>query len=263
VTASGSVALGLQVLQAGDDVGEEAEHVQESGLRDPRDAALELQTLLVVAGGVESFLGEVTQRAVDVVGRAQSCGITVQLDASSPVLGATSDELARRMDAAQYVVDDGPCLTCLRRGVTVSVGDIRSDQRWPAFTRRGAEEGAGSSLSVPLAVRETTVGALNLYSRTAHGLSDDDHARAAEFARHAAAAVALAAQRAENEQRLYHLEAALQSRSVIDQAIGVLMAQAHVTVDEAFGILRRRSQHSNIKLRDVAAAVVADATRKR
>ena len=237
--------------------------MQESGLRDARHAALDLQTLLVATAEVESFLGEVARRAVGVVGQAHSRGITVQLGASSPVLGATSDELARRMDAAQYVVDDGPCPTCLRRGVTVSVTDIHTDPRWPAFTRRGAEQGAGSSLSVPLAVRETTVGALNLYSRTAHGLSDDDRTRATEFARHAAAAVALAAQRAENEQRLYHLEAALQSRSVIDQAMGVLMAQAHVTVDEAFGILRRRSQHSNIKLRDVAAAVVADATRKR
>ena len=148
--------------------------MQESGLRDARDAALDLQTLLVAAAEVESFLGEVARRAADAVRRVQSCGITVQGAASSPVLGATTDELAYRMDAAQYEVDDGPCLACLRRGVPVSVPDIPSDQRWPAFTRRGAQEGAGSSLSVPLVVQEKTVGALNLYSRTTHGLSEAD-----------------------------------------------------------------------------------------
>jgi GAF domain-containing protein len=244
-------------------VGEEAEYVQESGLRDARDAALDLQTLLVAAAEVESFLGEVARRAADAVRRVQSCGITVQGAASSPVLGATTDELAYRMDAAQYEVDDGPCLACLRRGVPVSVPDIPSDQRWPAFTRRGAQEGAGSSLSVPLVVREKTVGALNLYSRTTHGLSEADRTIATEFARHAAAVVALAAQRADHELREHHLENALRSRSIIDQAMGVLMGQAHVTADEAFEMLRRRSQHSNTKLRDVAATIVADAVRHR
>jgi GAF domain-containing protein len=167
------------------------------------------------------------------------------------------------MDAVQYEIDDGPCLTCLRRGVPVAVPDIPSDERWPAFTRRGAQEGAGSSLSVPLVVHGKTVGALNLYCRAAHGLSEADRTRATEFAHHAAAVVALAAQRADHELREHHLENALRSRSLIDQAMGVLMGQAHVSAEEAFERLRRRSQHSNTKLRDVAATVVADALRHR
>jgi AmiR/NasT family two-component response regulator len=90
-----------------------------------------------------------------------------------------------------------------------------------------------------------------------------DRTRATEFARRAAAVVALAAQRADHERREHHLENALRSRSIIDQAMGVLMGQAHVTAEEAFEMLRRRSQHSNTKLRDVAATVVADAVRHR
>jgi GAF domain-containing protein len=262
--ASGSEARSAcRVLQVGGRVGEEAVHVQGSGLPDTRDAALDLPTLLFAAAEVESFLGEVAQRAAGVVRRAQSCGITVQGSASSPVLGATTDALAHRMDAVQYEIDDGPCLTCLRRGAPVSVPDIHSDQRWPAFARRGAQEGAGSSLSVPLAVQGKTVGALNLYSRSTHGLSEADSTRATEFARHAAAVVALAAQRADHELREHHLENALRSRSIIDQAMGVLMGQAHVSADEAFEMLRRRSQHSNTKLRDVAATIIVDAMRHR
>ena len=96
-----------------------------------------------------------------------------------------------------------------------------------------------------------------------HALTEDDGVRATEFAGHAATAVALAAQRAEHEQRVHHLEAALRSRPVIDQTMGVLMAQAHVTAEEAFEILRRPSQLSTISLREIAATVVADATRTR
>jgi len=232
--------------------------VQESGPRDARDTALELQTLLLGAAGVEEFLVEVARRATGAVGRARSCGITARAAPASPVFGGTSDELAERMDEVQYTVDDGPCLTCLREGTLVSVDDIRSDERWPAFARRGVQEGAGSSLSVPLTVQERTVGALNLYSRAARALTEADRARAAEFAGRAAAAVALAVQLAEHRQREHHLELALQSRSTIDQAMGVLMAQARISADEAFEILRRRSQHANVKLRDVAAAVVAE-----
>jgi GAF domain-containing protein len=261
--ASGSAALGPQTpADRSFAFPKEAEHVPEPGPRDPRDAALELQTLLLDAVGVESFLVEVARRAAGAVSRAQSCGITVQATATSRVLGATTDEFARRMDDVQYAVDDGPCLTCLRQGVSVPVADIRNDRRWPAFARRGTEEGAGSSLSVPMIARERTVGALNLYSRDAHALTEGDRARATQFAGFAAGAVALALQLAEHEEREHHLETALRSRSTIDQAMGVLMAQAHLTADEAFETLRQRSQHTNTKLRDVAIAVIAEAARR-
>ena len=143
------------------------------------------------------------------------------------------------------------------------VADIRADVRWPAFALRDAQEGAGASLSVPLSVDGSTVGALNLYTRTANSLGDVDQARAAQFAAQASGAVALGLRLAEREERERNLETALRSRSVIDQAMGVVMAQARISADEAFEILRRRSQAANIKLRDIAASVIAEATRPR
>jgi AmiR/NasT family two-component response regulator len=116
---------------------------------------------------------------------------------------------------------------------------------------------------VPLSVAERTVGALNLYSRAANALTEADRARAAHFATQAAGAVALALRLAEREEREHHLETALRSRSVIDQAMGVLIGQAGITADEAFDVLRLRSQSLNVKLRDVAADVIAEATRQR
>jgi GAF domain-containing protein len=92
----------------------------------------------------------------------------------------------------QYDVNDGPCLQALRTARTVRVDDIAHDTRWEAFSRRAQQAGAGSSVSVPLRINGEAVGALNLHSAKAHGLVNDDFARAHQFADQAAAAVALA-----------------------------------------------------------------------
>ena len=84
-----------------------------------------------------------------------------------------------------------------------------------------------------------------------------------QFAAQAAGAVALALRLAEREDRERHLETALRSRSVIDQAMGVLIGQAGITAGEAFQVLRLRSQARNVKLRDIAAEVIRDATSPR
>ncbi|MFC4947985.1 GAF domain-containing protein [Pseudonocardia sp. GCM10023141] len=136
-----------------------------SGQRAPdrnANVTVELQSLLLGTDGVEVFLAEVARWAAGTVEHAQSCGVTVQATPTSRMLGATTDEFARRMDAVQYDVDDGPCLHCLRAGHPVLVEDIASDRRWVAFARRGRREGAAASLSVPLMVQGRAVGALNL-----------------------------------------------------------------------------------------------------
>src|SRR4051812_3671749 len=94
---------------------------------DPRSVALELQSLLLGANGIESFLADVARAAAGAVDSAHSCGVTVQATSTSPVMGATTDDFAQRMDDIQYAVNDGPCLTCLREGDPVLVADIRTD----------------------------------------------------------------------------------------------------------------------------------------
>ena len=224
------------------------------------DAGRDLQHMLLDASGLENFLGEVAQRAAQTVIGSLACGVTVRAAPSARMIGATSDDFARRMDEIQYDVDDGPCLTCLRDGEIVTVEDIANDRRWPAFSERGRIEGAGSSLSVPMRLRGRPIGALNLYSAEPHALDDGDRARARRFADQAAGAVALAIRLDDGEERSRHLEVALQSRSVIDQALGILMGQRRITSEEAFDVLRRLSQRANVKLRDVAAALIADVT---
>lgn len=132
----------------------------------------------------------------------------------------------------------------------------RAGARVAAFSRRGRAEGAGASLSVPLSVGDGTVGAINLYASVPHAFTPDDHERARRLAHRAAGAVGLAILLAHREERSRHLEIALTTRSLIDQALGVLMGQHGVPAAQAFDMLRRRSQQTNVKLRDVAAALV-------
>jgi GAF domain-containing protein len=226
----------------------------------PSGVAAELVTALLGAARIDEFLTEVAQRAVGLVNGGVSCGITVQATARSPRLAATSDEFAARMDAVQYEVDDGPCLHCLREGIIVEITDIAADTRWPAFARRSRQEGAKASMSIPMLVHDAPIGALNLYTRRSGGLSAHDSARGRQFADHAAGAVALAARLAEVEDQRRHLQQALSSRSTIDQAMGIIMAQTRLSAEQAFDVLRRRSQQTNVKLRDIALRIIADTT---
>ncbi|WP_176921312.1 GAF and ANTAR domain-containing protein [Pseudonocardia oroxyli] len=229
----------------------------------PRDVADQLQRLLIGADGVEAFLAQVAQHAAGAVENALSCGLTVGATRSSELIGATSDKLAAALDEIQYDVDNGPCLTCLRTVTVVAVDDIAHDQRWPAFSRRGRQAGAGSSLSIPLTIDGGSVGALNLYSRSPYALTEEDRRRAMKFADQATGAIALARRLAEREARARHLEIALSSRSTIDQAIGIIMGQTGRDPGAAFELLRTQSQHTNRKLRDVAAEIVAHTSRHR
>ncbi|HTK66469.1 MAG TPA: GAF and ANTAR domain-containing protein [Pseudonocardia sp.] len=228
--------------------------------REPEDVADSLLRGLIGAEGTEEFLAEVARAAVAAMPAAVACGVSVAATEWSRLLGATSDDLAERMDGVQYDLQDGPCLSALRVGVTVPIDDIAADGRWPDFVRQAGQEGVGASLSVPMLIGGRAVGALNLYAREAHAFSSDDRIKAHGFADRAAGAVAIGLLLADREEHARSLERALGSRATIDKAIGIVMATAGVGETEAFDILRLRSQHGHIKLRDLAQRVVTELT---
>jgi GAF domain-containing protein len=110
-----------------------------------------------------------------------------------------------------------------------------------------------SILSYRLFIEADTMGALNLYSRQKAAFDVEDRAVGSIFAAHAA--VALSAARQQEQ-----LEQAIQTRDLIGQAKGILMARQHVSADEAFEMLRRGSQRLNLKLREVARQVAEGPT---
>ncbi|MGH8891431.1 MAG: GAF and ANTAR domain-containing protein [Acidothermaceae bacterium] len=217
----------------------------------------ELDQLMLGSGPVETFLGNTARLATAVVEPPAFCGITLQRG-SHPITVAHSDPRAAAVDETQYEQAEGPCLQALSTGELVEVCDLATESRWPRYTARAlSEQGVRSSLSLPLVVDGVSTGALNLYCLTANAFGAADGARAQAFTQHAAAALTVVLREARHAQLDDDLRQALASRAVIDQAIGVLMAQQRCDPDTAFGLLRAASQHRNRKLREIAIDLVA------
>jgi GAF domain-containing protein len=166
-------------------------------------------------------------------------------------VGATSLDV-EAADRFQNELGDGPCVHSLREDEVVHVPDLASDGRW----RRWAEPvvsrlGFHAVLAAPLYTNGRRIGSLNVYGPRPGAFSEHQVREIGPFARHTAMAVA-AVQKAEQ------LRAALDSRTVIGQAEGIVMERYGVDAPTAFALLTRLSQHRNEKLRDVAASIVAD-----
>jgi GAF domain-containing protein len=224
---------------------------------DPSDLAgalTELANLMLATPSVQQLLDDVAQLAAAVVWPAAS-GITLRRD-RQPVTVASSSPLASLVDEDQYAAGEGPCLHSLVTGRVVTVTDMETEERWEGYKGGALSHGVGSSLSLPLAIDGENRGALNLYSTEprAFGPAETDGAQA--FAAHTATALTLVTRQAKQTELTEQLRAALASRSVIDQATGILMAQGRCGQREAFARLRSASQRQNRKLRDIAADVV-------
>ncbi|WP_142457060.1 GAF and ANTAR domain-containing protein [Geodermatophilus aquaeductus] len=201
-------------------------------------------------------LGEVTRLAAEHIPGAESTSITL-IRGDTATTAAHHGEMALAADELQYDEGYGPCLDAGRAGVVLRIDDTHTETRWPTYVARVVEVGVRSSLSMPLPYQGTTIGALNNYSTMPGAFASDE---SAEVAREVAEAVAVAVANADAHALLgehaRNMELAMQSRAVIEQAKGVLMAQRHVDADAAFDLLREASQRYNRKLRDIAAGIV-------
>jgi GAF domain-containing protein len=169
---------------------------------------------------------------------------------------ASSDERASQVDEIQYGYDQGPCLTSLETGEIVLIEDLAEDDRWKAYKMPALAHGVRSSLSLPLGTDGEVIGALNIYATAPHAFGQQEQLAARHFAGEVSRALALAVRMAERAEMSEHLQKALASRAVIDQALGVVMGQNRCTVDEAFEMLRTISQNRNVKIREVAAEII-------
>jgi GAF domain-containing protein len=174
---------------------------------------------------------------------------------------ACSHERTCGLEQFQLDAREGPCMDCWRSGEPLAVEDLgQQRRRWPRFAPRALAAGFRSVDAVPLIAGEMSLGALGLFHEDRGAASEDDRALARGLAD--VTAGVLVQQRALRAARLTaeQLRGALESRVVIEQAKGVLASQLHVTVDEAFARLRAAARHNNLRLRDVAQAVLDEAT---
>jgi GAF domain-containing protein len=215
----------------------------------------ELHAALLGSTSVEQFLQELAELAARLVTDGLCCGMTMRRD-GRPVTVACSDELAGEVDEVQYQLGDGPCLHAMRHGHQVRIDDTADAERWPAFEERAVALGVRSCLALPLIADGKPVGALNLYARAPTAFGAPQTRRAENFAENASGALALALRLASYVALTDQMRSSLASRALIDQALGVIMAQERCGQARAFAILRAASQNANVKLREIAGAIV-------
>jgi len=217
----------------------------------------ELTALLIEDASLEELLEHVLELTARAVSTSAAVSVTVVDDAGGYTTAARSSEDAELVDAVQYELVDGPCVEALESGEERYAPDFDEDERWPAVAERAMELGFRCVVAVPLMVNGTVIGALNVFGAEADGLTSRDRELARRIAAPAASTLANARAFRRVNRLAGQLQEALESRIVIEQAKGVLMARESCDADAAFALLRKASQDTNRRLRDVASAVVA------
>ncbi|MCW6005305.1 GAF and ANTAR domain-containing protein [Micromonospora sp. CPCC 205371] len=219
------------------------------------DVFVEMADTLVDDFDVIDFLHGLTERCVQLLGvSAAGLLLTDQRDTLQVI--AASSERTRLLELFQLQTDQGPCVDCFRTGQPVSVADLTTTDRWPAFTAAAAEVGFAAVHAVPMRLRTEVIGALNLFD-TAAGPLDEGKLRIGQ-ALADVATIGLLQQRAIHRRDILteQLETALRSRVLIEQAKGVLAERLHLDMAEAFTLLRDNARSHNRRLSDLAQAVV-------
>ncbi|MGW7533920.1 GAF and ANTAR domain-containing protein [Amycolatopsis sp. NPDC054798] len=210
-------------------------------------------------------VGEVLQLIVDatasLVPAAELVSITLRGPDGNFHTAAYTDPKAAGLDVLQYKLGEGPCHDAALpdRPEFLECPDLRSDGQWPQWSPAAAELGWRAVLATALvddAVPRFS-GALNLYSRVPGGLSDADREVVLLLASHASLAVAETDAVTRSELNQAQLRRALDSRDVIGQAKGIIMARRGLDAEEAFDLLRRTSQQLNVKLVHLAGTLAS------
>lgn len=211
---------------------------------------------------MQDTLHRVSELAEQAVSPAVMIGLTMLVE-EKPATAVFTDPLAPEIDEVQYTSGRGPCLDAFRTQEVLVIHCTEHDERWPEFGEVAAKHGILSTMSLPMVAAGRAVGAMNFYARTDDAFGEREVEAGSKFAEQAAIVLANADAYWTAQSLSENLNEAMQSRAVIEQAKGILMAQSGLSADEAFDLLRRASQRENRKLRDVAIDIVERTQRPR
>ena len=170
---------------------------------------------------------------------------------------ASTSEASHLVEVIQLSAEAGPCIECFRTGEVISVPDIAtSPAEWSRFRDSALELGFISVHAVPMRLRDATIGTLNLLRDRPGSLEEEDRIAARAFAD--VATIGILHERSVRETTVLaeQLQGALSSRVVIEQAKGVVAYMNGVTIEEAFGLIRRYARSHQLGISKVAAAIV-------
>jgi hypothetical protein len=220
------------------------------------ESLTDLARALTETESVRDTLQSILALALRSIPGCHAASITVLDAKEQPSTIAATDEKTYELDRRQYLLHDGPCMDAARRQQVHRWNLHDAEQRWPEFTSLAEELGLRSYLAAGLGMAGRRLGALNLSSHDIDGFSQLDEDVISLFTVPAAAAIVVVGRYLEARDLAGQLEQALQSRAVIDRAIGIIVAESRCDADQAFVMLSRASNNRNIKLRDLATEIV-------
>jgi len=188
---------------------------------------------------------------------ASDAGILLAGPAGELELMASTSEAADLVEVIQLGAESGPCIECFLTGTALSIPDIAAgSERWPLFRQAALENGFAAIDAIPMRLRNTTIGTLNLLRSAPGSPPAEDLSAARAFADVATIGILHERTIREKETLSDQLQTALNSRVVIEQAKGVISFTASVPVSEAFDLLRTYARTRGLRLSDVARLVV-------
>jgi transcriptional regulator with GAF, ATPase, and Fis domain len=217
---------------------------------------VELTDTMVADFDMIDFLHLLTDRSVQLLD-VSAAGLLLADPRGELRVVAASSEAARLLELFQLQNDQGPCLDCYRSGQPVQAADLNAEAaRWPRFAPAALQAGFVAVHALPMRLREQVIGALNLF-RAQAGAFDPSDVRIGQ-ALADVATISLLHERSMrysdtlNEQ----LQAALNSRVLIEQAKGKLAERLGLDMDQAFNLLRDYARNRNLRLSDLAQAFI-------
>jgi GAF domain-containing protein len=216
---------------------------------------VDLADTLVADYDVVDVLTALTDRCVQLLG-ATAAGVMLASPSGELRLVASSSEAMRVLELFELQAMEGPCLDAFRTGERVDTENLHSGTgRWPRFSSVAIDAGFRWALALPLRLRETVIGALNLVGDETQ-MDNADVLVARAFADLATISVLQQRATAETERVNEQLSNALTSRIIIEQAKGVIYERAGIDMSQAFARLRKYARNNSLRLTDVAQAAI-------
>jgi GAF domain-containing protein len=221
------------------------------------DTFVTLADTLVAGYDVVDLLQTLVEACAELLD-ASAAGLLLADDSGDLAVVASTSERSRLVEMMQLHSGHGPCVEAYTTGAVVEVEDLELlSSRWPDFREEALAQGFRSVHAIPLRLRGTVIGTLNLFLSEPGLMSPEDASVARGLADVATIGILHERTIRENSVAREQLQHALDSRVLIEQAKGVIAQTRNVDMDAAFRILRAYARSNNLNLHDVAARVVA------
>src|SRR5215471_5087956 len=222
--------------------------------RELAERIADITQVLLSGDGSDTPLEQLASLALELIPGSTAAGI-IAAGENSWNYAASAPGVAD-LHNLQLQTGDGPVAETLRYGEARRIDDAGDEDRWPGFCTVMCSENLRSCLVLPLRTDRKSGGALAIYGRDANAFAGSGHDLALLFAAQGGVAMRNAAIYRGCRSLVQNLQVALESRAVIEQAKGIIVAEYGVSPEIAFKRLSILSQNTNTKLRDIAAGLV-------